>query len=385
MKTVPFSDILAQVCQLSGLDRTTLNDKSFGAVRDMCARRISIIWDREEWPDAEYTLNTFPGSPITGVTTISSTATKMVIRLALDPMFPRVYLAYLDGEAYRQNTIGSGALAFPNPFYILQADSTRVAVENKASTFTYQTATGERGLYITSIDITVPLGTVEYPSTYGGVNAPLTTKVVFGQNPQNIIQIEAGMLQGLQVFGADYRNTTRTSQQSFLVEEFPDISDLATGGSLYQKEVSYLRFRDTSEKYIRYRVVCPRLFGKAFNLLNTYSAGSQVYFDPVQGTGDYNPTIQTVGTRGDFWTAIANVPLGNTPTNTSMYWKMEQIPYRFKDYLINGISADFLRSEGRADEANILDQLAETSIQQQIDVLLRQQGQVQRMNMVYTY
>ena len=385
MKTVPFSDILAQVCQLSGLDRTTLNDKSFGAVRDMCARRISVIWDREEWPDAEYTLITFPGSPITGVTTISSTATEMVIRLALDPMFPRIYLVDFDAEAYRQNKIGSGTLAFPNPFYILKSDSTRVAVENKASAFTYLTATGERGLYITSIDITVPLGTVEYPATYGGVNAPLTTKVVFGQNPQNIIQLESAMLQGLQVFGADYRNTTRTSQQSFLVEEFPDINDTATGGPLYQKEISYLRFRDTSEKYIRYRVACPRLFGKQFNLLNTYSAGSQVYFDPVQGTGEYNPLSQTVGTRGDFWTAIANVPLGNTPANTSMYWDMEQIPYRFKDYLINGISADFLRSEGRMDEANVLDQLAETSIQQQIDVLLRQQGQVQRMNMVYTY
>jgi hypothetical protein len=52
---------------------------------------------------------------------------------------------------------------------------------------------------------------------------------------------------------------------------------------------------------------------------------------------------------------------------------------------VNGIAADFMRSEGRAEEAAPLDGLAEFAVQQQIDVLIRQQGQVQRMNMVYTY
>jgi hypothetical protein len=64
---------------------------------------------------------------------------------------------------------------------------------------------------------------------------------------------------------------------------------------------------------------------------------------------------------------------------------MVEIPYRFKDYLINGTSADFIRSEGRTEEANVFDQLAEVAVQQQIDVLLRQQQQVQKMKMVYTY
>jgi hypothetical protein len=49
------------------------------------------------------------------------------------------------------------------------------------------------------------------------------------------------------------------------------------------------------------------------------------------------------------------------------------------------VSADFLRSEGRATEADSLEGMAEFALQQQIDVLIRQQGQIQRMNMVYTY
>jgi hypothetical protein len=53
MKTVPFSAILAESCQLIGLDRNTLNDKSFAAVRDFTNRRLSMIWDREDWPDIQ--------------------------------------------------------------------------------------------------------------------------------------------------------------------------------------------------------------------------------------------------------------------------------------------------------------------------------------------
>jgi hypothetical protein len=64
---------------------------------------------------------------------------------------------------------------------------------------------------------------------------------------------------------------------------------------------------------------------------------------------------------------------------------MAQIPFRFKGYIVNAASADFLRSEGRAEEADALEAMAEFAVQQQIDVLIRQQGQIQRMNMVYTY
>jgi len=67
MKTVPFSDLLSEICQLIGLDRTTLNEKSFNAIRDFTSRRIGTIWDREEWPDVNRFIRTFPGNPIQNV------------------------------------------------------------------------------------------------------------------------------------------------------------------------------------------------------------------------------------------------------------------------------------------------------------------------------
>jgi hypothetical protein len=129
------------------------------------------------------------------------------------------------------------------------------------------------------------------------------------------------------------------------------------------------------------------LFGSKFSEYSDYIAGSQVYYDTAQESGAYNPTVLTNAVRGNFWIAVQNVAhtLGVRPAEVSTYWKMISIPYRFKDYLINGISADFLRSEGRAEEAGVLDGTAEMALQQQIDVLVRQQGQVQKMNMVYTY
>jgi hypothetical protein len=406
MKTVPFSDILAQVCQLVGLDRITLNDKSFGAVRDMVNRRIGAIWDREEWPDTERRINTWPGTPITAVTAVDASIMlengqalmtessseiwinneddTVQIRIAFDLNFPRIYLADFENDAYKLGKVGDTKVSFVNPFYYLKPDGTRININNQTYTFTYETAVGQRGLYIAAITITIPYCTPEY-FEYAGPNGPLTCKAIFESNQQLLIQLEPGALQGLEAFGKNSKTTSRTSQESFLVEDFDDRNDLASGGSVYAKEYTYLRFYSSSEKFIKYRQPVISIFGLSYNSLLQYSENAQVYFDPLQDSGNYYPSVQSSGISGNFWKAVTFTPAATKPNNISRYWELVGIPYRFKDYLINGTSADFLRSEGRADEANILDQIAEIAVQQQIDVLVRQQGQVQRMNMVYCY
>lgn len=386
MKTVPFSDILAQTCQLIGLDKATLNDKSFCAIRDMTNRRIGAIWDREEWPDTERRLNTWPGVPVTSLTVgaINYEDDTVAVKVNLDVDFPRIYLADFEGDAYKLGTIGSTNVKFLNPFYYLTSDGKRTSISEKEYNFTYETAVGQRGEYIKNFTINIPNSTPEY-SAYAGPNGPLTTKVVFEKNSQLLIQLEAGSLQGLQVFSNDSRANTRAVEQSFLVEDFDDRNDLAAGGSVYNQEYTYLRFRDSNKKFITYRNSAPVLNGISYSTLNDYSKDAQVYFDTLQGSGAYNPPSVSAGVCGNFWKALSAVPRAVSPANISQYWQMVEIPYRFKDYLINGVSADFMRSEGRPEEANVFDQLAEVAVEQQIDVLLRQQGQVQRMNMVYCY
>lgn len=407
MKTVPFSDILASVCQLTGLDRNTLNDKAFAAIRDIVSRRISTIWDREEWPDTERYLRTWTGNPIQSVDIVNQTifgenASALLcengkelwmnnaddtvsIKLVFDLDFPRVYLTDFSGDAYKQNTIGSTGVKFLNPFYVLKNDGTRVSVSEKQYTFKYEEATDNNGKYISSIEINIPFGEPEYIIPYSGANSALSTKAIFISNHQFLVQLDEDSLQGIQAFDRDSRKETKAVYQPFIVEDFNYRNDTVSGGYVWSEEYSYLRFLTEGEKYIRYRKVSDRLFGARYIEGTSYQKNSQVYYDPLQGTSDYNPSAYGYPSRGDFWLSVTDLNSNNAPSETSRFWKKVAIPNRFKDFIINGASADFLRSEGRADEANVFEGIAEAAVQQQIDVLLRQQGQVQKMNMVYSY
>ena len=402
MKTVPFSDILAEVCQLIGLDRSTLNDKSFNTIRDFTSRRIGTIWDREEWPDANRFLRAFPGNPIqsltlfdlpalttqtdvelttqSGVTLSVQTPEDLVdLRLTLDTNFPRVYLANFENDAFRKGTITQTEVKFNNPFYYTY-NGRPVSIANKNYTFTYDSATDSIGQYITNFYVKIPYTSTVTLPTYEGPNGKLTTTAIFVGNPQRLVEMPTGSLQGLSAWERDPRQTTRSVQVDFMVEDLITIP-----GTTKTVDVTYLRFLEDGEKFVQYRLDALRLFGSKFTNGTTYSVGSQVYYDIFQQSSDYNPLTPSRGTRANFWTSTTSSTSVAPADPPNVYWQQVSIPYRFKDFLVNGVSADFLKSEGRTDEGVVFDQLAEAAVQQQIDVLVRQQGQIQKLNMAYTY
>lgn len=402
MKTVPFSDILASVCQLVGLDRATLNDKAFGAIRDFTSRRLSVIWDREEWPDVQRYMYTWPGMPVEsieyGVNLLSTESDDPIatedlvdiltqneagttqIRINFDLTFKRIYLQDFANDRYKKNSISESYVKFLNPFYGATEDEIAKSIADNQYNFTYSTATDDVGEYITSIVIEADLLSANYFS-YSGPNSPLATKALFLDNQQLLIQIPQGSLQGLAVYSNDPRQTTRSVEVQFIVENFDDQTSNVSGD-----EVSYLRTFNAAKQFVQYRLNPPRMFGIKYDASSVYSSGSQVYFDLGQQNGNYNISDKSKSSSGNFFFANASISQGVNPANqTSQVWEIVEIPARFRDYLANAVSADFLKSEGRTDEAMVFEQLAETSIQQQIDVLLRQQGQVQKMDMVYTY
>ena len=144
MKTVAFSTVLAEVCQLIGLDRNTLNDKSFNTLRDFTNRRIGTIWDREEWPDIQKFQRTWPGTPVLSVSVVPSplltesgnellqedgdplwfeTAENTVdMTFTLNTFHQRIYLQDFEQPLFQQGTVGDSEVAFANPFYILMDD-----------------------------------------------------------------------------------------------------------------------------------------------------------------------------------------------------------------------------------------------------------------------
>ena len=165
MKTVPFSDILASVCQLVGLDRTTLNDKAFGAIRDFTGRRLSVVWDREEWPDVQRYMYTWPGMPVESIESglnILATETNVPLstedsedfftenelntnttRINFDTNFKRIYLQDFLHDRYKLGTVGDSYVKFLNPFYGSVDDGPLTSVGENQYNFTYSTATDE--------------------------------------------------------------------------------------------------------------------------------------------------------------------------------------------------------------------------------------------------
>lgn len=404
MKTVPFSDILASVCQLVGLDRTTLNDKAFGAIRDFAGRRLSVIWDREEWPDVQRYMYTWPGMPIesieAGLNVLSTEDNPPVLittedsqdllsqndvntnttRINFDTNFKRIYLQDFANDAYKKGVISESYVKFLNPFYGSVGNGDLSPIDDKEYQFTYSIATDSIGDYITSIFVETPFLNTNY-FAYNGPNSPLTSKVLFLDNQQLLIQIPEGSLQGLNIYNNDPRQSTRAITLPFIVEDFADQTPQS-----FDDEVNYLRTFQTSRQFVQYRLLPPRMFGLGYESTLTYTPGSQIYFDLGQNSGNYYITDKTKPSNGNFFFAKTNVAAGVSPAGqTAEIWQIVEIPARFRDYLANSVSADFLKSEGRAEEALVFEQLAEAAIQQQIDVLIRQQGQVQKLDMVYTY
>lgn len=398
MKTVPFSAILAESCQLIGLDRNTLNDKSFAAIRDFTNRRLSMIWDREDWPDIQEVVQIWPGTRISNVVVnpielltesgneilqengepiyFQNAENTIPVDITLDTNYPRVYLRDFSEQAWQKGTIGESSVNIINPFWILKEDGTLASAGAEQYNFTYTIGDAATDPYITSITVQMPWCTTQWTPISGST-------LEFVNNPQPLAVV-AG--QAIGCWTNDPRKTTRGRDESFIVENMPNL-DINTNSTtqILSQDLFVLRFPNFSTKFVLLRQTAPFLFGTRYDATLAYSAGAQVYYDPNQGSSAYNPPNKNLPVAGNFWNAYAAAPIGVLPANPSTSWSMSEIPFRFKGYLVNAVSADFLRSEGRATEADSLEGMAEFALQQQIDVLIRQQGQIQRMNMVYTY
>ena len=118
--------------------------------------------------------------------------------------------------------------------------------------------------------------------------------------------------------------------------------------------------------WLKFRKRRPELTGDPFSATTAYASGDQIYF----GGQFYDANTSTLG--------------GESPTTTAASWDIVDVPYIFQNYLIRGAYADYLRATGNNELAAQADSDAEAVIGVEADKLLRQQGQVERVN-VSTY
>jgi hypothetical protein len=120
--------------------------------------------------------------------------------------------------------------------------------------------------------------------------------------------------------------------------------------------------------WLYYRLQRPILSGDVLDLTVSYPAGAQVYYK------------STVTGLGNFYTATGGYGPGYTPDNTPAAWTLVQIPYTFRQYLIEGGYADWLASDGQLDKANSREEMAMAALEMEADKLQRQQQQVNRFD-----
>jgi hypothetical protein len=297
-----------------------------------------------------------------------------VLLFNIDPTFPHIYLKEFSDYKSSDYTTSKEYISILNPFYVTTENGSFNVNDIKylSCAFFTEDLNDGNGPFITAVYFeTEIIYGVDYlnPDSLKEqeANALLTSTIVFNNNKQLVVKLDTTELQGIEVFNNDPRVTTRNAIQNFIVEDFNNVAFSGNSGQItLNEESSYIRVFNTSEKFIRYRVPSLVFSGADYVAGKSYYVGEQMYYN------------------GDFWKCTIS---GIFSPNEGFCegWQKLSIPSRFKDFLVNAVSCDFLRSEARFEEAEVLNNMAEVAVQQQIDVLLRQQGQVQRMNMAYTY
>lgn len=121
--------------------------------------------------------------------------------------------------------------------------------------------------------------------------------------------------------------------------------------------------------WLYYRLQRPLLTGDVLDVTQNYAGGAQVYFKSA------------ITGAGNFYTAAPQgVLAGITPDNTPSAWTLVQIPYTFRQYLIEGGFADWLASDGQLDKSNARETMAMAALEFEADKLQRQQQQVNRFD-----
>lgn len=113
--------------------------------------------------------------------------------------------------------------------------------------------------------------------------------------------------------------------------------------------------------FIYYRKVPVQFLGDLYSQSTSYSSGDQVYDNTI----------------GNFYTANQSVASGsdNSPNAQSSYWDVVSVPMVFKDFLIRGTFADYLRHNGELDRARVAERDAQDVLDHEILKLQQQQGQ----------
>ena len=332
MRKLTFSNVLHGVAQLAGLDRDNLSTNEFKRIRDLADTRLALAWETGEWPDTLLIEKRRFRALWDSTTTYAQNT--------------EVYYAVED--KYYQSLAGSNTGNLPTDESKWADVSESPSGDDWESGKAY--VLGDRAKYTTDGEHYWCINAHTSSSSITPASSSYWTQLIaFNRYLAYEQTDETKIGEFLSLTKKDPRNFSANKEYSFELT--------ALGANVVS---------DVNTVWVKGRKHRPLLTGDNYSADNTYATGVQVYFE------------------GNFYDANASVAVNESPTTASSKWDLVELPYIFQGYLIRGAYADYLRATGNNELAMPADGDAEAVLMIESDKLLRQQGQVKRLN-VHAY
>lgn len=332
MRKLTFSNVLHGVAQLAGLDRDNLSTNEFKRIRDFADARLALAWETGEWPDTLLIEKRRFRALWDSTTGYAQNA--------------EVYYAVED--KYYQSLAGSNTGNVPTDKSKWADVSESPSGDDWESGNAY--ALGDRAKYTTDGEHYWCINAHTSSATITPASSSYWAKLIAFDRYLAYEQTgETKIGEFLALTKKDPRNFSANKEYSF---------ELTALGANVVSDVNVV--------WVKGRKHRPLLTGDNYSAASTYASGTQVYFD------------------GNFYDSNTSAAVNESPTTASTKWDLVQLPYIFQGYLIRGAYADYLRATGNNELAMPADGDAEAVLMIESDKLLRQQGQIRRLD-VHTY
>jgi len=332
MRKLTFKNVLYGVAHLAGLDRDNLSTSEFARIRDLTDARLALAWESGEWPDV-LLVEERMFRPLWDSTTTYAKDTE-VYYAAEDTYYQSMAAANTGNTPTTKawwadsNETPSGDDWVSGTAYVA-GDTVKYDVTGK--------------YYWCFLANTASASITPASSSYWTQLVPFDRYIAYEQSGETKI---GGFLA---IHKKDPLNFTANKEYSY---------ELSGKGAHLTASVTKV--------WVKGRKYRPVLSGDNFSSTSTYAVGDQVYHS------------------GQLYDANAVTSAGESPTTTASKWDLVEIPYIFQNYLIRGAYADYLRTMGSNELASVADMDAEAVMTLEADKLMRQQGQVKRLQ-VFTY
>ena len=310
-----------------------LSSDEFPKVRGMFARRLRHIWESEWWPQIMRTQERQFRISYNALTAYSVAGTELYYPAT------RKYYQYLRATS-ATGQAPADAAGVTNAAYWADC-ATAYAGANYDNARAY--VVGNRAFYPGTLRYyqrhTAGSGNLPTDTAFWGVLTPFDQYIDFTQSWEADAIGEA----------KDATNANLAVTQSYR-------------GYTIGKSYHGIQVREAAATvWLTFRLRAPMLRGARFDSTVDYAVDDQMYFTTPSG-------------RGNFYDAIVDPAVGESPVTAPTKWRLVEIPYEFYGYLTYGIMADCLRVDRQFEKVPDMERMAEASAAMIADKLWRQEN-----------